>query len=146
MSYPVLVTLHLFCAILFIGVVFFEVVLLEGIRRQVGDTLMVQVEQGLIGRARRVMPWVVATLFATGIAMASTHWSALRAAGSSSFGTLLALKILLAVSVLGHFINAMWAAKDGCMNSRRFELTHLSVAIHMVLIVILAKAMFYWKW
>lgn len=146
MSYPLLVILHLLCATLFIGIVFFEVVILEGIRKKLGDELMVQVEAGLVGRARRVMPWVVATLFITGITMASFHWDSLSRPLDSSFGTLLALKILLAFSVLAHFVNAMLAVKDGCMNSRRFELTHLSVAIHMVLIIILAKAMFYWHW
>lgn len=146
MSYPFLVTIHLLCATLFIGVVFFEVLILEGIRKQIGDQLMPQVETGLIARARKIMPWVVATLFITGLSMASFHWGALRQPLTSSFGTLLAIKIVLAFSVLGHFITAMLKAKDGCMSSRRFELTHLSVAIHMLFIVILAKAMFYWQW
>ena len=29
---------------------------------------------------------------------------------------------------------------------RRFQITHISVALHMLLIVILAKAMFYVSW
>lgn len=146
MPYPYLIVIHLLCATLFIGVVFFEVVILEGIRKHIGDALMPKVEEGLIRRARKVMPWVVATLFISGITMASFHWDSLKQPQNSSFGTLLAIKILLAISVLGHFITAMLKAKDGCMTSRRFELTHLSVAIHMFFIIILAKAMFYWQW
>ncbi len=143
MEYPILVILHLFCAILFIGVVFFEVVMLEGIRKHIGDEAMKDVEQGLIQRAKKIMPWVVATLFISGIAMARHHWPALSHPLESKFGLLLFIKICLALSVLAHFVNAMRKAHDGCMNSKRFEITHISVAIHMIFIVILAKAMFY---
>jgi uncharacterized protein len=66
--------------------------------------------------------------------------------GSSSFGTLLTVKIVLALSVLVHFVSAIRSANQGCMSAKRFEFTHLSVAVHMLLIVILAKAMFYVSW
>ena len=41
MIYPVLLTLHLFAAIVFIGTVFFEVLFLGGIRRQLPDRMMI---------------------------------------------------------------------------------------------------------
>ena len=63
-----------------------------------------------------------------------------------ALGVLLGIKILLAISVLVHFINAMMAAQSGCMDSSRFHRTHLSVLVHMVLIVVLAKAMFFIHW
>jgi len=146
MIYPFAVTIHLLCATTFIGVVFFEVLLLEGIRKRVGDAVMEQVEVGLIGRARRIMPWVVGTLFATGIYMGYVHFSAMGLSWSNAFSVLLALKALLAFSVLVHFVTALRAAHAGCMSSTRFKYTHFSVAIHMLLIVILAKAMFYVSW
>ena len=40
MSHFVLVTLHLFAAIMFVGTVFFEVLILEGIRKPVGREAM----------------------------------------------------------------------------------------------------------
>ncbi|MEE2729895.1 MAG: hypothetical protein VYA55_03685 [Pseudomonadota bacterium] len=144
--YAVIHIVHLFCAIAFIGVVFFEVFILEGIRHHIGATLMPQVEQGIIGRAKRVMPWFVGTLFLSGIALAWFHYSNLGSPFDSSLGILLGVKILLALSVLAHFVNAMMAAQSGCMDSSRFQITHLSVFIHMVLIVILAKVMFYVHW
>ena len=145
-AYPAVHVIHLFCAIAFIGVVFFEVFILEGIRHQVGAQLMPQIEQGIIGRAKRIMPWFVGTLFLSGIGLAWFHYSQMPSPFESSFGILLGIKILLALSVLAHFVNAMMAAQSGCMDSSRFQLTHLSVFIHMVLIVILAKAMFYVHW
>lgn len=146
MLYPIAVTVHLLCATTFIGVVFFEVLLLEGIRARLGDAMMLEIEGAIIRRARSIMPWVVATLFASGIYLGYTQFSASGLSWSNSFSVLLAIKVALAVSVLGHFLGAMLAAHRGCMSSRRFQITHFSVAIHMLLIVILAKTMFYVTW
>lgn len=146
MLYPVAVTVHLLCATLFIGVVFFEVVLMEGIRKRMGEAVMVAVEASLIARARKIMPFVVATLFASGIYLGYVNFSASGLSWSNPFSVLLAAKVVLALSVLAHFVTAIRASLTGCMSSRRFQITHLSVAVHMVLIVILAKAMFYVSW
>jgi hypothetical protein len=146
MLYPMVVTVHLMCAILFIGVVFFEVILLEGIRKRLGDELMMTVEVSLIARARKVMPWVVATLFASGIWLGYVNFSSSGLSWDNSFSVLLTAKIVLALSVLVHFVTAIRASLTGCMSSRRFQITHISVAIHMFFIVILAKAMFYVSW
>jgi len=144
--YGVVHVIHLFCAILFIGVVFFEVVLLEGVRGRLPAEVMHLFEVALIARARRIMPWVVGTLFLSGLAMAWVHRVALSAPGASAFGLLLTVKITLALSVLVHFVTAIRSATQGCMTSGRFMRTHLSVAIHMAAIVVLAKAMFYVRW
>ncbi|MCC6811308.1 MAG: hypothetical protein IT381_28010 [Deltaproteobacteria bacterium] len=134
---------HLLCGISFIGVVFFEIVILEGMRKPLGPERMADLELALINRAKRIMPWVVASLFVSGVVLATHHRVALSQLARSSFGALLALKILLALSVLGHFVYALTTASDGCMNSRKFKLLHVSVGTHMLLIVVLAKAMFY---
>jgi hypothetical protein len=61
----------------------------------------------------------------------------------SSFATLLSIKILLAISVLAHFITAVTLAARGRLRARQSHAIHLSVFSHVVLIVFLAKAMFY---
>ncbi|MDM8348657.1 hypothetical protein P8H27_07060 [Pseudomonas sp. sp1636] len=147
MSYPILHTLHLFAALLFIGTVFFEVLILESVRKHVPAEVMRLVEQGIGRRARRLMPWVLLVLFAAGLGMVwLRYWPALSAPLASSFATLLTLKILLACSVLGHFFSAMFLLWSGRMNSRYFRRIHLSVFSHMVGIVLLAKGMFYLSW
>ncbi|SDI73677.1 hypothetical protein [Billgrantia gudaonensis] len=144
MEYPVLLVLHLGCAILFIGVVAFEVLFLEPIRNHLPDGMMERVEAGIHTRARRFMPWVVGLLFVSGAALVGrVYWDAWYPAFSSPFSTLLSLKILLALSVLVHFVTAIRASLCSTMTSRRFKLTHYSVFAHMVLIVILAKFMFH---
>lgn len=147
MIYPILLTLHLFAALMFIGTVFFEVLIFEGVRKHVPAAVMRQVEQGIGKRARRLMPWVLLVLFGAGLGMVWTRYLPLLADPlASSFGTLLSLKILLALSVLGHFFSAMFLLHSGRMNSTYFRRIHLSVFSHMVGIVLLAKGMFYLSW
>lgn len=146
MFYPYAVIVHLLCAIAFIGVVFFEVFILEGMRPHLGHATMEAVESGLVRRARQIMPFVVGTLFLSGAYLGYEQFSSSGLDWNNSFSVLLAIKIVLAISVLIHFITAMRAASTGCMSPERFRLTHISVFIHMVGIVILAKSMFYFAW
>lgn len=147
MSYPLFLTLHLFAALVFIGTVFFEVLFLESIRRQLPGKVMVLLEQGISRRARQLMPWVLLALFGAGAAMVwLRYWPALMSPLQSPFGLLLGLKIGLAASVLGHFLWAMWLFKSGRMNARYVRIIHTRVFLHLVAIVLLAKAMFYVTW
>ncbi|QLL16226.1 CopD family copper resistance protein [Pseudomonas chlororaphis] len=147
MIYPLLLSLHLFAALVFIGTVFFEVLFLEHIRKQLPAKLMVLLEQGIAGRARQLMPWVLLALFGAGLGMVwGRYLPVLAAPLASSFGTLLLLKIVLAASVLGHFLVAMLLFRSGRMNACYSRFIHHSLFGHMLLIVLLAKAMFYLNW
>lgn len=143
MGHLILVTLHLFAAIFFVGTVFFESVILEAVRKPVGREAMGAVESAIGRRARRVMPFVILTLYAAGIAMAWRYKDVLAHPLDSGFAALLALKIVLALSVLVHFIAAVTLGARGKLRSRHVRFIHISVFIHAVLIVVLAKTMFY---
>ncbi|MEJ8810852.1 hypothetical protein WKW77_07210 [Variovorax ureilyticus] len=146
MSYGLLLAIHLLAAIAFVGTVFFEVVMLEGVRRRLPQEMMREVERAIGNRATAVMPWVLMTLYAAGIGMAWHHRAALAQPLASGFGLLLALKIGLALSVFGHFITAMVWRRRGVLGGRRSRRLHLSVFCHVLVIVLLAKAMFYLHW
>ncbi len=146
MSYGLLLALHLLAAIAFVGTVFFEVVMLEAVRRHLPHETMRAVEHAIGNRAVRVMPWVLMTLYAAGIGLAWQHRAALSRPLASSFGLLLALKIALALSVFGHFATAMVWRRRGVLGGRRSRRLHLSVFCHVLAIVLLAKAMFYLRW
>lgn len=143
MHHFLLLTLHLFAAIMFVGTVFFEVLMLEFIRKPVGRDCMRTVEIEIARRARRFMPFVIIILYTAGIGLAFQYRDVLAHPFESRFATLLSLKILLAISVLGHFLTAITASARGKLKSRHFKWIHLSVFTHMVGIVFLAKAMFY---
>jgi len=143
MSYPLLVGIHLFCALMFVGTVFFEVLILESVRKHVPADAMRAVERAIGLRARWLMPIVIVTLFAAGIGLAWQYRAQLAHPAGNPFAILLSIKIVLAASVFGHFLTAnVWRIR-GRLTSRRFRLLHLSVFCHVVLIVLLAKSMFH---
>lgn len=146
MNYGLLLVLHLLAAIAFVGTVFFEVIMLEGVRRHLPHETMRAVERAIGNRATAVMPWVLLALYGAGIGLAWQHRGALAQPLASSFGLLLALKIALALSVFGHFLTAMRWRRSGVLGGRRSRRLHLSVFCHVLAIVVLAKAMFYLSW
>lgn len=146
MLYLTAIILHLLCAITFGGVVVFEVLLLEGVRKRLGDAFMEPFEHALVSHARKIMPFVVGLLFLSGGYMASVHLWGVNITWSNAFVVLLGSKIVLALSVLVHFVTALTLESKGRMTPARFQFIHFSVATHIVLIVILAKAMFYFSW
>ena len=143
--YALLLIAHLFAALMFIGAVFFEVMILGSALRQVPAETKQRIEAAIARRARRLMPWVLAMLYASGVGMAWNYRSVLAQPLSSSFGMMLTLKIALALSVLGHFAVAMRTRGRGEHVSRRFHRIHVSVFCHMLGIVLLAKGMFYFS-
>lgn len=146
MSYPLLLTIHLFAALMFIGTVFFEVLILESVRKHVPRDVMRTMEIAIGTRARRLMPWVLLVLYSAGAGMAWQHRDALAHPLDNSFGLLLTVKTTLALSVFGHFLTAMTLRRKGKLHSIHFKYIHLSVFCHMIGIVLLAKAMFYLHW
>lgn len=146
MHHSLLLVLHLFAAFVFVGTVFFEVVMLDGIRARVPREAMRPVEIAIGARARRIMPWALVVLYAAGAGMAWDYRAVLTHPWSSSFGTLLTIKIALALSVLAHFITAMIMGGKGLLKSRYVHRIHISVFSHMIFIVLLAKLMFVLKW
>lgn len=139
--YPWLVLLHLACAIVFVGAVAFEVLVLEGLHRQFDAATMARIEQAVMSRARRFMPFVVALLFLSGLALFDIRCGGLQCVGTR-FGYWLLLKVALAFGVLGVFVSAIVAGARGRMNPCRFRTTHRVILAMMVGIVFLAKTMF----
>lgn len=132
---------HLACAILFVGAVAFEVLVLEGVGRDLGGARAAELERLVVRRARRTMPVVVLLLFLSGFAMYSVRCPGF-ACLESRFGVLLNLKVLLAFGVLGVFLATLWAALRGRLDPCRFRHTHRIVLALMAGIVFLARAMF----
>jgi Uncharacterized protein conserved in bacteria len=140
--YPWIVLLHLSCAIVFVGAVVFEVVVLESLHKRMDIVAVGELQKAVMARVRRFMPVVVIVLFLSGGLLFDIRCGGISCVGSR-FGNLLLLKVLLAFGVLGVFVNAMWASLRGRMDVCRFRHTHRIVLGLMVGIVFLAKTMFY---
>ncbi|MDG9922994.1 MULTISPECIES: hypothetical protein [unclassified Pseudomonas] len=146
MVYLLLKFAHLAAAAFFIGGVFFEVMILSRAARSLEPGPREQLSRALGLRARKVMHWVVLVLFAAGLGLAWHYRAALADPFASSFGTLLTLKICLALSILGHFLGVVFLMRRGRMTPARSRLIHLSVLVQMLGILFLAKAMFLLNW
>jgi len=140
--YPWIVLLHLACAIVFVGAVAFEVIVVESLHKHFDIVTMQRIEQAVMARVRRYMPVVVVLLFASGFMLFDIRCDGFACVGSR-FGNWLLLKVVLAFGVLGVFVNAMWAMRHDKMDVCRFKHTHRIVLALMVGIVFLAKTMFY---
>ncbi len=135
---------HLFAAIVFVGGVFFEMLVLSALHRQVPPEVRRATDAALSRRARKVMPWVVVLLFASGLTLAWHYLAALQQPLASAFSLQLSLKIVLAFSVLLHFVIAVTKMRRGTLTAAWSRYIHVAVFCQMLLIVLLAKTMFYW--
>jgi hypothetical protein len=142
--YPFLLVIHLLAAIAFIGTLFFEVVIWHRARQQLADTAQVTADQAIAVRSRKVLHGVVVLLYGAGISLAWRYREVLSHPLDSRFGTLLSLKILLALSIIGHYLLLAYWLKNARLTTLRASWIRRSILAHMVVIVILAKAMFYW--
>lgn len=146
MTYSLLHIVHLLAAIMFIGAVFFEVLVLAKITPQVDAQCMEQVQRAVGARLRVVLHWVVLFVYGAGIGLAWFHRQALAAPWDSSFATLLTVKIILAVAVFLSFGLVAVLLRSGHMTPARYQALHWVVFAQMIAIVVLAKAMFYLHW
>ncbi|KAB0502860.1 CopD family copper resistance protein [Pseudomonas lini] len=142
--YPFLLVTHLLAAIAFIGTLFFEVVIWHRARQQLADTAQSTADQAIAVRSRKVLHGVVLLLYGAGIGLAWQYRGALSQPLASNFGTLLSLKIILALSIIGHYLLLAYWLTHARLTATRASWIRRSILGHMVLIVILAKAMFYW--
>ncbi len=140
--YPWIELVHLSCAIIFVGAVVFEVVVLESLHRHFEVAMMERIEQAVMARVRRFMPVVVLLLFLSGFYLFNARCDGF-ACVDTRFGHLLLAKVFLAFGVLGVFVATMWAMLRGRMSVCRFRHTHRVVLALMIGIVFLAKAMFF---
>lgn len=146
MPYYVVLVIHLLCAFVFVGTVFFEVLVLHAVRRHVSAEAFAEVERGIGRRVRRVMPWVLLLLYAAGIALAWHYRAVFAHPFATPFATMLTLKVVLATSVFLHFLHAMRLRRTRRLTGARSRRLHLSVFAHVVAIVLLAKGLFHVSW
>lgn len=146
-SYGIAHIVHLFCAVIFVGGVFFEALILSVLHtKQVSREARQAVEQAISRRATRVMPFVVVGTFASGLFLGHHHAQAFLNPFASSFNTQLCIKVLITLSVLVHFVIAVRKMKRGTLTKNWSKYIHTAVLIQMIGIVFLAKSMFYWYW
>lgn len=139
MEYTIALIIHLFCAVIFIGYVFADVIVLPAMKKILDEEQHQKVSNALSSRARMIFPPSVLLLLITGIYMLT---KLMEGSVSSSFHMLLGIKVLLAFIIMGGIVYSL---------SRRFlkktphpimKHFHKIVLVLGLFIIILAKLMF----
>ena len=165
MDHQIVVIFHLLCAVLFVGAVAMEVLILEPVRKRIGEELFQRVEFYLFRGIRRTYPFAVIPLYITGFYMYFGYvesFGGFDAFIGTPFGVLLTVKMALALGLLtifatspfvfmkhrsrsavGHFKHFL-IVTGGPEDFRidRFEAVHYLALGLGVGIVLLAKLMF----
>lgn len=165
MEYQLIVLIHLLGAILFVGAVALEVLVLEPVRKLMSEPVFQQVEFFLFRRIRRTYPLAILPLFITGFYMYGNyvdHHGGYAELLATRFGVLLTVKMVLALGLLaifasapfvfmqtrarslgGHVKHFLWVSGEAQdFRIDRFEFVHyLAFGLGMA-IVVLAKVMF----
>lgn len=138
---------HLFCAVIFVGGVFFEGLVLSVMHtKKVSREARREVEKAISSRVVKVMPPVVILLFLSGLVMLHRYAAVLADPFGAPFNIQLTLKLVLALSVLAHFVTAVTKIRRRTLTVVWSKYIHSAVIVHMLLIVFLAKSMFYINW
>ena len=138
MLYSGLLIVHLLAAIAFIGTLFFEVLIWHSARKQLAWSAQFTSDHAIARRSRQVLHAVVVVLYGAGIGLA---WHYRGVPWASHFGLLLSLKILLALSIIGHYLGLAYLLGRQRLSPRCATWIRRSILGHMVVIVVLAKLM-----
>lgn len=139
--YPYFLTLHLLCAIVFIGFVFTDVFLLSVLKRSLGEKAD-ELFAPMMKRAIKIVPLCLLLLVLSGGAMMSTYLNSELGFFNTPLQKLLMIKILLALLIVFLVLNAL-VFRLILKRENPIKITHHIILFLSLLIVILAKMAFF---
>lgn len=98
--YAVFLVIHTICAIIFLGFIFCDVVLLTPIRKVLGDEIADKVWSVILKRGTKIMPFCVLMLVISGGAMMVRWLGFEKGFFTTNLQTLLSIKIILALMIV----------------------------------------------
>lgn len=140
--YPYLLIVHICCAIIFLGYIFTDVVLLEPLKKVLDSNIADKVFATIMKRGVKIMPLCVLLLVLSGGAMISRYIGGSQGFFDTPLQILLVIKMGFALLILAMVITSLSCKFLGLKN-------HLAKVIHPVvlllglIIVILTKLAFY---
>ncbi|WP_121020920.1 copper resistance protein CopD [Helicobacter vulpis] len=139
--YPYALLVHLCCAIIFLGYLFFDVAILSRALKRFTPELASKIEQAIGSRAIKIMPICVLLLLLTGGVMLSNYVGGEKGWLETPFQRLLLCKVALACVIFALVIFSL-ACKFLNKSNPLAPIIHPFVLILGVGIVICAK----WMW
>lgn len=142
MSYTLVLIIHLLCAIIFIGFVFADVIVLPAMKKVLNEKEHQNVVNAISGRARKIFPLAVLTLILTGGFMFSKYINSDAGMFNSSLQILLLIKFVLAMIIACGIIYSLSCKFLKKAPNPIMKHFHKFVLVVGVCIVVLAKLMF----
>ncbi|RDU71534.1 hypothetical protein CQA57_07710 [Helicobacter anseris] len=135
--YSIFLVIHLFCAIAFVGYLFFDVVILNIAKRKINNFESFQ--NGISKVVTKIMPFIVLMLFISGGAMAGKYFTS---PIDSTFQLLLLVKIILAFCIFALVVFSLSFYYIVKKPNPIGKFIHPIVFALCIIIVLLAKLMF----
>lgn len=137
--YPYFLIVHLICAIIFLGFIFTDVVLLSILRKNLGEeALMPMMKRGV-----KIMPFCLLLLVITGGAMVSSYINFNIGFFESNLQKFLTIKVILVLAIVALVINSFFFKLVLKKPNPLKNLTHPFALIFGFAAVIFAKMAFY---
>ncbi|OCR14428.1 copper resistance protein CopD [Helicobacter pullorum] len=143
MLYPYFLTIHLICAIIFLGFIFVDVVLLTPIRKILGDEFANQMWSVISKRGGKIMPFCLLVLVLSGGAMISRYIGSEIGYWNTTLQQLLVLKAFLALLIFFAVLVSLTFHHLLKKSNPLAKIIHPLALILGLFIVILAKFAFY---
>ena len=143
MLYPYFLTIHLICAIIFLGFIFVDVVLLTPIRKILGDEFANQMWSVISMRGGKIMPFCLLVLVLSGGAMISRYIGSEIGYWNTTLQQLLVIKAFLALLIFFAVLVSLTFHYLLKKSNPLAKIIHPLALILGLFIVILAKFAFY---
>ena len=140
--YPYFLTIHLLCAIIFLGYIFTDVILLSPLRKLLGDSVADKVFGIVSKRGVKIMPLCVLLLVLSGGAMISHYVGSEKGFFDTTLQKLLMIKVALALCIVVMVIISLSCKFLGLKNPLA-KIIHPVALVLGAGIVVLAKLAFY---
>jgi len=142
-AYTIVLIVHLSAAIIFLGFVFADVMVLGVLKKDFGDIRAKEIKQSIGARGRKIFPIAVLTLVLTGGFMMSKYINSDLGMFNTSLQQLLLLKIFFALLIVSGIVYSLtrklFNKEPNAHFSKHFHKYVLALGL---VIVVLAKAMF----
>lgn len=142
MEYTLVLVLHLFCAIIFIGFVFADVIVLPAMKKVLSQSEHEKVMATISARARMIFPLSVLLLVLSGGYMITKYVNSEVGIISTSLQQLLWLKVLLALLIVAGIVYSLFCKITKRTSHPMMKHFHKFVLLVGIGIIFLAKFMF----
>lgn len=140
--YPFALIIHIFCAIIFVGYLFFDVVIFAKVKNKINKEILKEFENHIYSRAIKIMPICVLLLLLSGGFMMS-KWVGLELGFfNETYQKVFMIKVFSA-SLIFIFVIFSLVCKFLKFKNPLADIIHPLALILATIIVICAKLMFY---